>query len=149
MLDVFTGFLGAAEPIALAAGGFLMKYVAQSQAYAAENHRMALEGLGARTSAADAADKRGGSGGAWIRRFIVTTTFLSVFGCIIYVAVTQGQTSHVYVKPVKTWMFGLIETGGKMKSITTQGYTITPEMWRILLDITFFYFGAGVAKTRK
>jgi len=146
MIDIFTGALGGMEPLAVAAGGFAMKMAAQSQANAADNHRMALERLGASSKAANEAQ---GRGGAWIRRFIVVSVFATLFGGV-FIFAWKGdiQTTYAYMTPVKDWLFGAIQTGGKMKTLSTDGFLMTPEMWRLAINICFFYFGAGVAKTK-
>jgi hypothetical protein len=147
MLDVFTGALGGMEPLAIAGGGFLMKYMAEKRAEEAENFKMAIQGLSASTEAANAA---AGRGGAWMRRFIVIAVFTTLFGgCFIFGWFPHIDTVYAYMTPVKERVFGLWQGGGKMQTLSTPGFLMTPEMWRMAINICFFYFGAGVAKTRK
>jgi hypothetical protein len=144
--QVFTGALGGMEPLMVAAGGFAMKMSAQSQAIAAENHKMALEGLGAST---EGANEAAGRGGAWMRRYIVLAVFTTLFGGIFYFARdTSITTLYAYMTPVKDGVLGMWQSGGKLKTLETNGFLVTPEMWRMAINICFFYFGAGVAKTR-
>jgi len=149
MIDIFSGVLGGMEPLAIAAGGFVMKMAAQSQANAADNHKMALEGLGANDSSANKADKRGGVSGAMVRRFIVFAVFSTLFGGVFIFAFDGDiPTTYAYLTPVKDRAFGLFQSGGKMKVLEADGFLMTPEMWRLAINISFFYFGAGIAKTR-
>jgi hypothetical protein len=150
MLDIFTGSLGGMEPLLMGAGGFAMKLMAQSQANKAEEMKWALQGLGAKTDAANAAQDRGGPGGAWVRRFIVFAVFSTLFGgAFMFGWFDNIQTVYAYTTPVKERLFGLFQGGGKVKTLATDGFLMTPEMWRLAIDISFFYFGAGIAKAKR
>lgn len=147
MLDIFTGALGGMEPLAIAGGGFIMKYMAEARASRSEDFQMAMKALGA---SSDAADKAADRGGAIMRRFIVVTVFLTLFGGLFWFAGDADiETTYAYITPIKERVFGLFQGGGKLKTLTTNGFLVTPEMWRMAINICFFYFGAGVAKTKR
>jgi len=139
--------MGGAEPLIAAGSGFIMKYMAESRASRSEEFQMAIKALGAQDESSDKAADRGG---AWMRRYIVVAVFTTLFGGVFAFAFSQGiETVYAYTTPIKTYLFGLLQFGGSIETLRTNGFLMTPEMWRMAINIAFFYFGSGIAKTRK
>jgi hypothetical protein len=91
-------------------------------------------------ASADAASKRGGSSGPWVRRFITVATMFAVIAAPFIVAFTDVGVS---VQKDTSYLFGLIK-GAKWETIT--GYVILPEVRQTALAIVGFYFGSSQVK---
>jgi ABC-type uncharacterized transport system permease subunit len=110
------------ELIAMLGGGvsgFIMKFMAQQAQNQARLFEQTIRRQEVADASADAADKRGGAGGAWIRRFIVVSTMFAVIAAPFVLAFTDfGVTIHV----------------------------ILPEVRQTALAIVGFYFGSSQVK---
>jgi hypothetical protein len=147
-MDIFTGILGGFEPFVSLLGGFIFKYLANQQQMLVTSVEQMGKRIGHSSDAADRAAKRGGENGPWIRRFIVVMIFSTLCGGAILAAFLTWETTYIYTTEVKDRLFGLFQTGGKVKTITAEGFVLTPEMRRVMVDIVFFYFGVSTAKLK-
>ena len=138
--------LGGFEPLAVAAGGFVLKYAAMQQQMLALAFKQRIQEKEADDESADRAAKRDGAGGAITRRILAFCIVGVIFLGAIAAACMEWQTVYLHVTEVKTHLFGAFETGGKVKEVVSDGFVLTPEMRRLAVDVVFFYFGVGTAK---
>lgn len=122
------------------ASGFIFKLIGTMVA----NQQNIAEGLikkqRSSDESADRADKRGGSGGAWVRRVIVVTV---LFGVIIAPFLLAHSGDGVTVQSEYKKWFGLF-SGTTYE--TLHGYVILPEIRTAILSIVSFYFGSSTVK---
>ncbi len=127
--------------------GFIMKLIAAN----AQNQAQMLEGMlkkqGAADASADAAAKRTGAGGVWIRRVIaLCTLFAVIFAPYILaffnepVTIEAGSTDGVF-----GFLFGDMFAKGN-GWIELQGYVLLPEVRQTMLALVGFYFGSSQVK---
>lgn len=127
--------------------GFIFKLIA-SQTEAAQ--RMAENNLKTQKAAdvsADAASKRGGDSGSWVRRFIVIMVLVGVIIFPFYLAVTGGSVTIEENAP--KGLFSWLGLSGKELMTVTNSYLILPEIRSSLLAIVGFYFGSSVVNNRR
>lgn len=127
--------------------GFIFKLIA-SQTEAAQ--RMAEANIKMQNVAdasADAAAKRGGDSGSWVRRFIVIMVLVGVIIFPFYLAVTGGSVTIEENAPkgLMSWL-GL---KGKELMTVSNSYLILPEIRSSLLAIVGFYFGSSVVNSKR
>lgn len=127
--------------------GFIFKLIA-SQTEAAQ--RMAEANIKMQEVAdvsADAAAKRGGDSGSWVRRFIVIMVLVGVIVFPFYLAVTGGSVTIEENAPkgLMSWL-GL---KGKELMTVSNSYLILPEIRSSLLAIVGFYFGSSVVNSKR
>jgi hypothetical protein len=122
------------------ASGFIFKLIGTM----VSNQQVLTEGLikkqKASDDSADRADKRGGPGGAWVRRFIVITV---LFGVVVAPFLLAHSGDGVTVASEYSKWFGL------MKGVnyeTLYGYVILPEIRTSIITIVSFYFGSSTVK---
>lgn len=147
-MDIFSGTLGILEPFVAGLGGWIFKYLANQQQMIITMSELKVKEIEASTEAANQADRRGGESGPWVRRFIVVMIFSTLCGGALLAAFMNWETTYIYTTEVKTRLFGLFQTGGKVKELTVEGFVLTPEMRRVMIDIVFFYFGVSTAKLK-
>ena len=131
------------ELIAMLGGGvsgFIMKFMAQQAQNQARLFEQTIRKQEVADASADAADKRGGAGGAWIRRFIVVSTMFAVIAAPFVLAFTDFG---VTIQNDFSFFFGLFK-GAKWETVT--GYVILPEVRQTALAIVGFYFGSSQVK---
>ena len=131
------------ELIAMLGGGvsgFVFKFIAQQAQNQAQLFEQTIKKQQASDASADAADKRGGAGGAWIRRFIVVSTMFAVIAAPFIIAFTDVGVS---IEKDSSLLFGFIK-GAKWETVT--GYVILPEVRQTALAIVGFYFGSSQVK---
>lgn len=131
------------ELIAMLGGGvsgFVMKFVAQQAQNQAKLFEQTIKKQQTADASADAADKRGGAGGPWIRRFIVVSTMFAVIAAPFIIAFTDLGVS---IQKDTSFLFGLVK-GSKWETVT--GYVILPEVRQTALAIVGFYFGSSQVK---
>jgi len=131
------------ELIAMLGGGvsgFIMKFMAQQAQNQARLFEQTIRKQEVADASADAADKRGGAGGAWIRRFIVVSTMFAVIAAPFVLAFTDFG---VTIQNDFSFLFGLFK-GAKWETVT--GYVIPPEVRQTALAIVGFYFGSSQVK---
>lgn len=122
------------------ASGFIMKFMASQAQNQARLFEQTIKKQQTADASADAADKRGGEGGAWIRRFIVVSTMFAVIAAPFVLAFTDFG---VTIQKDTSFLFGLIK-GAKWETVT--GYVILPEVRQTALAIVGFYFGSSQVK---
>jgi len=120
--------------------GFVMKFIAQQAQNQAKLFEQTIKKQKAADASADAAAKRGGASGAWIRRFIVVSTMFAVIAAPFIIAFTDLGVS---IQKDTSFLFGLIK-GAKWETVT--GYVILPEVRQTALAIVGFYFGSSQVK---
>jgi len=131
------------ELIAMLGGGvsgFIMKFMAQQAQNQARLFEQTIRKQEVADASADAADKRGGASGAWIRRFIVVSTMFAVIAAPFVLAVTDFG---VTIQKDTSFLFGLFK-GAKWETGTR--YVILPEVRQTALAIVGFYFGSSQVK---
>jgi len=131
------------ELIAMLGGGvsgFIMKMIAQQAQNQARLFEQTIKKQQAADESADAASKRGGASGAWIRRFIVVCTMFAIIAAPFIIAFTDIGVS---VQKDTSFFFGLF-SGQKWELVT--GYAILPEVRQTALAIVGFYFGSSQVK---
>lgn len=120
--------------------GFVMKLIASQAQNQAKLFEQTIKKQQAFDASADAAYKRGGASGAWIRRFIVVSTMFAVIAAPFIIAFTDLGVS---IQKDTSFLFGLIK-GAKWETVT--GYVILPEVRQTALAIVGFYFGSSQVK---
>ena len=120
--------------------GFVFKFIAQQAQNQTRLFEQTIKKQETADASADAADKRGGEGGAWIRRFIVVSTMFAVIAAPFIIAFTDLGVS---IQSESSALFGLIK-GAKWDTVT--GYVILPEVRQTALAIVGFYFGSSQVK---
>jgi hypothetical protein len=131
------------ELIAMLGGGmsgFIFKLIGTMVSSQQANVENLIKKSEAHTSSADAADKRGGAGGAWVRRFIVVVV---LFGVVIAPFILAHSGDGVTVAQEYSKWFGLIK-GTTYE--TLHGYVILPEIRTSIITIVSFYFGSSTVK---
>jgi hypothetical protein len=122
------------------ASGFIFKLIGTM----VSNQQAIAEGLikkqKAHTESADAADKRGGAGGAWVRRFIVIVV---LFGVVVAPFLLANSGDGVTVASEYSKWFGFIKGTSYQ---TLHGYVILPEIRTSIITIVSFYFGSSTVK---
>ena len=122
------------------ASGFIFKLIGTM----VSNQQAIAEGLikkqRSSDESADRADKRGGPGGAWVRRFIVIVV---LFGVVVapFLLAHSGDGVTVASEYSKWW--------GMKKGTAYQtlyGYVILPEIRTSIITIVSFYFGSSTVK---
>jgi hypothetical protein len=122
------------------ASGFIMKFMASQAQNQARLFEQTIKKQQTADASADAAEKRGGEGGAWIRRFIVVSTMFAVIAAPFVLAFTDFG---VTIQKDTSFLFGLFK-GAKWETVT--GYVILPEVRQTALAIVGFYFGSSQVK---
>ena len=122
------------------ASGFIFKLIGTM----VSNQQALTEGLikkqKASDDSADRADKRGGPGGAWVRRFIVIVV---LFGVVVAPFLLAHSGDGVTVASEYSKWFGLIKG---VSYETLYGYVILPEIRTSIITIVSFYFGSSTVK---
>lgn len=122
------------------ASGFIFKLIGTM----VSNQQALTEGLikkqKASDDSADRADKRGGPGGAWVRRFIVIVV---LFGVVVAPFLLAHSNHGVTVASEYSKWFGLIKG---VSYETLYGYVILPEIRTSIITIVSFYFGSSTVK---
>jgi hypothetical protein len=124
--------------------GAIIKLKAQDQADRMETYRLGIESQKANDSSANQAAEREGS--PWARHFISIFIIVCAFGGLIYAASQRIPVTHFYETEVKSHLFGLLSTGGKVKTHTAEGLALVPYVSHSVSAIIFFLFGSGAAK---
>ena len=131
------------ELIAMLGGGaygFLFKLIGTMVTAQQNNVNNLIKKQEASSASADAAAKRTGDGGAWVRRVIVVTV---LFGVIIAPFILAHSNEGVTVASEYSKWFGF-KKGTTFQ--TLHGYVILPEIRQTVLAIVGFYFGSSSVK---
>ena len=120
--------------------GFIFKLIGTMVSAQQANVDNLIKKTEAHTESANQADKRGGVGGAWVRRFIVVVV---LFGVVIapFILAHSGDGVTVASEYSKWW--GL--SSGTIYQ-TLHGYVILPEIRTSIITIVSFYFGSSTVK---
>jgi|TARA_A100001391_G_scaffold34378_1_gene18644 hypothetical protein len=121
------------------ASGFLFKLIGTLVTAQQKNVTSLIKTQKASDDSADAAAKRTGDGGAWVRRVIVVTV---LFGVIIAPFILAHSDEGVTVAKDYSWFW--IFKGTSFQ--TLHGYVILPEIRQTVLAIVGFYFGSSSVK---
>ena len=121
------------------ASGFLFKLIGTMVTAQQSNVNALIKKQKASDESADAAAKRTGDGGAWVRRIIVVTV---LFGVIIAPFILAHSDEGVTVAKVYNWLWLFKGTSFE----TLHGYVILPEIRQTVLAIVGFYFGSSSVK---
>jgi len=131
------------ELIAMLGGGvsgFIMKMIATQAQNQTRLFEQSIKKQKVADASADAASKRGGDGGAWIRRFIVVCTMFAIIAAPFLISFTDIGVS---VQKDSNFLFGLFSS---KKWELVSGYAILPEVRQTALAIVGFYFGSSQVK---
>lgn len=121
------------------ASGFLFKLIGTLVTAQQKNVTSLIKTQKASDDSADAAAKRTGDGGAWVRRVIVVTV---LFGVIIAPFILAHSDEGVTVAKDYNWFWLFKGTSFQ----TLHGYVILPEIRQTVLAIVGFYFGSSSVK---
>tara|TARA_R100001129_G_scaffold169991_1_gene139147 strand:- start:651 stop:1055 length:405 start_codon:yes stop_codon:yes gene_type:complete len=122
------------------ASGFLFKLIGTMVTAQQNNIANLLKKQKASDESANAAAKRIGDGGVWVRRVIVVTV---LFGVIIAPFILAHSNEGVTVAKEYSKFFGFVK-GTTYQ--TLHGYVILPEIRQTVLAIVGFYFGSSSVK---
>ena len=121
------------------ASGFLFKLIGTMVTAQQSNVNNLIKKQKGCDESADAAAKRTGDGGAWVRRIIVVTV---LFGVIIAPFILAHSDEGVTVAKDYNWLWLFKGTSFQ----TLHGYVILPEIRQTVLAIVGFYFGSSSVK---
>ena len=121
------------------ASGFLFKLIGTMVTAQQSNVNNLIKKQKGFDESADAAAKRTGDGGAWVRRIIVVTV---LFGVIIAPFILAHSDEGVTVAKNYNWLWLFKGTSFE----TLHGYVILPEIRQTVLAIVGFYFGSSSVK---
>ena len=121
------------------ASGFLFKLIGTMVTAQQSNVNSLIKKQKGFDESADAAAKRTGDGGAWVRRIIVVTV---LFGVIIAPFILAHSDEGVTVAKNYNWLWLFKGTSFQ----TLHGYVILPEIRQTVLAIVGFYFGSSSVK---
>ena len=121
------------------ASGFLFKLIGTMVTAQQNNVSSLIKKQKAFDESADAAAKRTGDGGVWVRRVIVVTV---LFGVIIAPFILAHSDEGVTVAKDYNWLWLFKGTSFE----TLHGYVILPEVRQTVLAIVGFYFGSSSVK---
>lgn len=127
--------------------GFVFKLIA-SQAEATQ--KMAEANIKKQEVADDSADraaKRGGEGGAWVRRFIVIMVLTGVIIFPFLMGLIGGSVTIEGDAP--SGLFANLGLVGKEMITVSNSYLMTSEIRSSVLAIVGFYFGSSVISSKK
>jgi hypothetical protein len=128
--------------------GFLFKFMAERAKQREQQFKMMIQSRELAVKEADAASKRDGESGKWVRRFIVMSTMfgvilapfvLALFDYPIFMQITEEKNKYV---------FGLFGGGTETKFVELGGYLIIPEVRQTLSAIIGYYFGQSSASSK-
>lgn len=127
--------------------GFIFKYWAQQ----AQDRAQIVELLIKKQQSADeSADKAAArvpiDAGKIVRRIIVISVVFGVILAPFILALLNKPVIVQEITPEKSWLFGLLKTGGNLRFYELWGYLLMPEVRQVLLAICGFYFGGAAAK---
>lgn len=128
-------------------GGFLKLWKAGQ-----ENQRhlldMALSRAAAEEASREAADKRGGSGGAMARRAMVIAVLFTVFLApfILSAWFAEVPIFYAYTEAKGTGFWFLRSSLEQLKFVRLDGFVLLPIHTQMASAICGFYFGAGIVK---
>lgn len=131
-----------------AAAGFIFKMMAQQAADRQAQFEMWMKSVQTKDASADAAVKRvpNDKAGNWIRRVIVLSTLFGVILAPFVLAMINKPVTVEVETPVRTWLFGLFQSGGKPLFYQINSYLMVAEVRQALMAIVGFYFGNASAK---
>lgn len=126
--------------------GFVFRFLAEGRKAKDEALKRAIDAQRASSESADAAEKRGGAGGVWVRRFIVISVVSAVIGFPFIASFFNVPTFVEINEESRSFLFGLV--GGKDKIMYHQvdGYLLVKENRTVLLAVSSFYFGQAAGK---
>jgi len=140
-------YLEAISLVGGALSGFLFKYMAQAQADRQANFERLIKERQEADNSADKASKRDDSrAGQITRRFIVICILFGLIVAPFILALFDLATIVQIETPVRSWLFGLIQSGGHTKFYEIHGYLLSPTLSYCAIAIVSFYFGQSAAK---
>jgi len=135
----------SSELIAMAGGsalGFIMKLISAQMNIQAKALDSMINRQKAADDSADRAAKRGGDGGAWIRRIIAICILFSVIFAPFVMAFFDIP---VTVEKARTGLLSFLGFGlNGWKNL--EGFVLLPEVRQGMLAILGFYFGSSQVK---
>jgi hypothetical protein len=121
-----------------------------------ENKRLAsargAEEMRVISEMADAAGKRGGGSGAWIRRFIVISLFGFLFGVLSINGIMQSfmengiPATYAYMEEIPSRWFGLLRAKSVLKTVPLAGIPVFSQAVNMVWLVGTFYFGSSRIK---
>ncbi len=129
------------------ATGFLFRFMSERAKQKEQQFKMLIQSRELEAKEREAASKRDGAGGIWVRRILVLST---LFGVILapFILAILGLPIFMQVDTQKpTYLFGLFGGGTETKFVEIWGYLIIPEVRQTLSAMIGYYFGqSSVAK---
>jgi len=128
--------------------GFLFKFMAERAKQREQQFKMMIQSRELAVQEADAASKRDGEGGRWVRRFIVIATMFGVILAPFVLALFDYPIFMQITEEKKSFLFGLVGGGTETKFVELGGYLIIPEVRQTLSAIIGYYFGQSSVSTK-
>lgn len=128
--------------------GFIFKFMAERSRQNEQQFKMLIESRNLEIKERDAASKRDGMGGVWVRRLLVLSV---LFGVILapFLLAVWGLPIFMQVNIQRPeYLFGLFGGGTEVKFVELGGYLIIPEVRQTLSAIIGYYFGQSSAISR-
>ena len=126
--------------------GFVFRFMAEGRKSKDEALKRLIEAQKASTDSADAAAKRAGSGGVWVRRFLVVSIVLAVIGFPFIASFFQVPTFVEVTRNSQEFLFGLFGGTEKTDFHQIDGYLLVKENRTVLLALSSFYFGQAAGR---
>lgn len=128
--------------------GFLFKFIAERAKNREQQFKMMLQSRELAIQEADAASKRDGEGGRWVRRFIVISTLFGVILAPFILALFDYPIFMQITEQKRGFLWGLFGGGSQTKFVELGGYLIIPEVRQTLTAIIGYYFGQSSVSTK-
>ncbi|MAF43639.1 MAG: hypothetical protein CMI54_05665 [Parcubacteria group bacterium] len=129
-----------------AAMGYYIRMQAQKQADFMAVATLGIKAQKQNNEHQNDAAKRVSGWGAVTRRFVIIIVIGVAFLGLLLAMFGDYPVTVMHEMPVKSWLFGLIKTGGGIQTTTATGFVLPPYVPHMLSAISGFLFGAGAAK---
>jgi hypothetical protein len=126
--------------------GFVFKFMAEGRKSKDEALRRLIETQKTSSESADSAEKRGGAGGVWVRRFLVVSIVLAVIGFPFIASFLEVPTFVEVSQNSRQYLFGLVGGSEKTDYHQIDGYLLVQENRTVLLALSSFYFGQAAGR---
>lgn len=127
--------------------GFIFRFMSERSKQKEQQFKMLIQSRELELKEREAASKRDGAGGVWVRRILVLST---LFGVILapFILTIFGFPIFMQIETQKpTYFFGLFGGGTETTFVEIWGYLIIPEVRQTLSAMFGYYFGqSSVAK---
>ena len=120
--------------------GFVFKFISERAKQKEQQFKMIIQSRELAVKEADAASKRDGIGGRWVRRVIVISTLFGVILAPFILAILQYPIFMQVDTTKPIYLFGLWGGGTQTTFVELSGYLIVPEVRQTLSAMIGYYF---------